>query len=182
MVATVFELKSSAVSASYYERDGYYAKNDPEYRQASFWYGGGGEGAGLARTCAAVALRGGAVRLGSGEVEGLTGAAARRADAGADHPSQRLPRAELGDARRHGGVEYPETEEGELLPRLPGAAPDGREGADGGDPGGLHPGRVAPLGRRPGAGDGHVGHLQEPGIAAVRRDRRQDPGLPRPLP
>ena len=40
------------------------------------------------------------------------------------------------------------------------------------DPGGLHPGRVDPLGRRPGAGHGHVGRLQEPGLQAVRRDRR----------
>ena len=37
---------------------------------------------------------------------------------------------------------------------------------------GLHPGRVDPLGRRPGAGHGHVGRLQEPGLQAVRRDRR----------
>ena len=29
-----------------------------------------------------------------------------------------------------------------------------------------------PLGRRPGAGHGHVGRLQEPGLQAVRRDRR----------
>ena len=27
---------------------------------------------------------------------------------------------------------------------------------------------------------GHVRHLQEPGLQAVRRDRRQDPELPRP--
>ena len=47
MVATVFELKSSAVSVSYYERDGYYARNDPEHRQASFWYGGAAEALGL---------------------------------------------------------------------------------------------------------------------------------------
>ncbi len=39
MVATVFELRSSAVAVSYYEKDGYYAKNDPEHRQASFWHG-----------------------------------------------------------------------------------------------------------------------------------------------
>ena len=30
-------------------------------------------------------------------------------------------------------------------------------------------GRIDPLGRRPGSGHGHVGDLQEPGIAAVRR-------------
>ena len=39
MVATFFELRSSAVTVSYFERDGYYAKNDPEHRQASFWHG-----------------------------------------------------------------------------------------------------------------------------------------------
>ena len=82
------------------------------------------------------------------------------------------PRPVLGDAGRHGRVEDPEAEEGELLPRLPGAAADGREGAGCGDPGGLHPGRVDPLGRRSGSGDGDVGRLQEPGLQAVRRDRR----------
>ena len=47
MVATVYELKSSAVSVMYYERDGYYAKNDPEHRQASFWHGEAAEALGL---------------------------------------------------------------------------------------------------------------------------------------
>ena len=41
--------------------------------------------------------------------------------------------------------------------RLPGAAADGREGADRGDPGGLHPGHLNPLGRRPGQGLGMEG-------------------------
>ena len=39
MVATVQVLRSSAVAVTYYERDGYYARNDPEHRQASFWHG-----------------------------------------------------------------------------------------------------------------------------------------------
>lgn len=39
---------------------------------------------------------------------------------------------------------------------------------------------VSPLGRRSGAGDGHDEDLQEPAVAAVRRDRRQGQGLPRP--
>ena len=47
MVATVFELKSSAVAVSYYERDGYYARNDPEHRQASFWHGAAAKDLGL---------------------------------------------------------------------------------------------------------------------------------------
>ena len=41
-------------------------------------------------------------------------------------------------------------------------------------------GRLDPLGRRTGPGDGHDRHFEEPGIAAVRRDRRQDRRLPRP--
>ncbi len=47
MVATVVELRSSAVAVSYYERDGYYAKNDPEHRQASFWHGDAAKALGL---------------------------------------------------------------------------------------------------------------------------------------
>ena len=47
MVATVVELRSSAMAVTYYERDGYYAKNDPEHRQASFWYGGAAKALGL---------------------------------------------------------------------------------------------------------------------------------------
>ena len=39
MVATVHELASSATAVSYYEKDGYYARNDPEHRKASFWHG-----------------------------------------------------------------------------------------------------------------------------------------------
>ena len=47
MVATVVELRSSAMAVTYYERDGYYAKNDPEHRQASFWYGDAAKALGL---------------------------------------------------------------------------------------------------------------------------------------
>ena len=47
MVATVVELASSAAALSYYERDGYYAKNDPEHRQASFWHGAAAGALGL---------------------------------------------------------------------------------------------------------------------------------------
>ena len=47
MVATVFELKSSAMAVSYFERDGYYARNDPEHRQASFWHGRAAKDLGL---------------------------------------------------------------------------------------------------------------------------------------
>ena len=38
---------SAAQGASYYERDGYYAKDDPEHREASAWFGKGSEALGL---------------------------------------------------------------------------------------------------------------------------------------
>ena len=47
MVATFVELNSSAVVVSYFERDGYYARNDPEHRQASFWHGQAARALGL---------------------------------------------------------------------------------------------------------------------------------------
>ena len=40
-------LTSAAQGASYYERDGYYAKDDPEHREASGWAGKGAEELGL---------------------------------------------------------------------------------------------------------------------------------------
>ena len=40
-------LASAAQGASYYERDGYYAKDDPEHRAASAWAGKGAEDLGL---------------------------------------------------------------------------------------------------------------------------------------
>ena len=50
---------------------------------------------------------------------------------------------------RAGTVELriPKLRKGSYFPGFPRAAPDGREGADGGDPGGLHPGHLNPLGR-----------------------------------
>ena len=47
MVAKVTALKSSAAALSYYEKDGYYAKDDPEHRDASFWHGGAAKDLGL---------------------------------------------------------------------------------------------------------------------------------------
>ena len=40
-------LSSASQGASYYERDGYYAKDDPEHREASAWAGKGAEELGL---------------------------------------------------------------------------------------------------------------------------------------
>ena len=39
MVATVTALTSASSTVHYFEQDGYYAKNSPEHRKASFWHG-----------------------------------------------------------------------------------------------------------------------------------------------
>ena len=50
-------LSSAAQGASYYERDGYYAKDDPEHRDASAWAGKGAEELGLKGTVDADTFR-----------------------------------------------------------------------------------------------------------------------------
>ncbi len=47
MVASIGAVAAPAQGASYYERDGYYAKDDPEHRDASAWAGKGAEELGL---------------------------------------------------------------------------------------------------------------------------------------
>ena len=47
MTATVVVVPSSGKAVIYYEYDGYYLKNDPEHRQASFWYGDAAKALGL---------------------------------------------------------------------------------------------------------------------------------------
>ena len=91
------------------------------------------------------------------EVAELTGAA--YGEKSAERLAQRngYRDRDLGDPRRHGRAAHPEAAQGQLLPRLPGAAADGREGADGGDPGSLHPGHLDPLGRRSGRAMGMTG-------------------------
>ena len=50
MVASIGALTSAAQGVSYYERDGYYAKDDAGHRQASGWFGSGAAEAGLEGT------------------------------------------------------------------------------------------------------------------------------------
>ena len=47
MVASIGAVASPAQGVSYYERDGYYAKEDPAHREASTWAGKGAEALGL---------------------------------------------------------------------------------------------------------------------------------------
>ncbi len=50
MVASIGAVASPSQGASYYERDGYYAKDSPEHREASMWMGQGAEALGLEGT------------------------------------------------------------------------------------------------------------------------------------
>ena len=47
MVASIGKIASPSQGASYYERDGYYAKDDPAHKEASRWAGKGAEALGL---------------------------------------------------------------------------------------------------------------------------------------
>ena len=47
MAASLIELGSSAKTVAYFEMEGYYAKNDPRHRRASFWHGQGAAALGL---------------------------------------------------------------------------------------------------------------------------------------
>ncbi len=49
MVASLSDLGSSAMTVAYFEREGYYAKNDLRHRRASFWHGGGAAALGMPR-------------------------------------------------------------------------------------------------------------------------------------
>ena len=81
-------------------------------------------------------------RLMAAEVEQLTGAAAgARSPGRINHRNGYRERSEAplptGDPRWPDRAGHPEATQGLLLPGLPGAAPDCREGPDGGHPGGL---------------------------------------------
>ena len=47
MVASIAAVASPSQGTSYYERDGYYANNDPSHKEASAWAGKGAETLGL---------------------------------------------------------------------------------------------------------------------------------------
>ena len=103
-----------------------------------------------------------AQRLMKLEVESLTGAAHGARDPERINQRNGYRDSQLGDTGRDGRAADPEAAQGQLLPRLPGAAADGREGALDGDPGGLCAGRVDALGRRSRTGNGHERDLEEP--------------------
>jgi transposase-like protein len=88
-----------------------------------------------------------AERLMELEVGALTGA-----PHGEKNPNRLVQRNGYRDRdweTRAGTVELadPQTAQGQLLPGLPRASADGREGTDRGDPESLHPGYLDPIGR-----------------------------------
>jgi len=90
------------------------------------------------------------------DVENLCAAATASVARSPEQP-QRLPRAAVGNPCRHDRGEDPEAALGELLPAVPRAAPDGREGVGRRHSGGLYPGRLHPLGGRAGEAMGMSG-------------------------
>ena len=83
MVASIGAVASPSQGASYYEKDGYYAKDSPEHRNASAWAGRGAAGLGLEGPVdpdAFQAVLEGEVPDGSGRRLGL-----RIGDGGIDH-------------------------------------------------------------------------------------------------
>jgi len=76
MVASIGAIASAAQGVSYYEKDGYYAKDDAEHREASAWTGKGAEALGLEGAVDPDAFRGvleGKVPDGSGRALGRRG-------------------------------------------------------------------------------------------------------------
>ena len=47
MVASIGAVASPAQGVAYYERDGYYARDDPAHKEGSAWFGNGAEALGL---------------------------------------------------------------------------------------------------------------------------------------
>ena len=96
--------------------------------------------------------------------------------------AQRLPRPDAGDAAGAAQPEDSEAEDWKLLPRLPGAEKDRREGVGVCHPGGMDRRGEHEARRRAGAGHGDERHLEVVGEQAVQGDRRARERLPQAPP
>src|SRR5215203_2512657 len=119
-----------------------------------------------------------AERLMEMEVGGLTGAP--YGEKNSERLAQRNGYRERAWETRAGTVELriPKLRKGSYF-GLPGAATARREGTHRRRAGGLHPGHLDPLRRRPRQGARHEWYLEEPGEPALRGDRRAREGIPR---
>src|SRR6516165_11980226 len=102
------------------------------------------------------------------DVEGVIGAG--RHERSADRLNYRngyRERSQCGHAPRLAAAAHPQAASGILLPAVPRAAQDCREGTGHGDPGGLDRRCLDPARRGAGAGDGPQRHLKEPGFQAL---------------
>ena len=57
MVASIGKIASPSQGVSYFEKDGYYARDDPAHREASGWAGKGAEALGLSAVVEPEAFR-----------------------------------------------------------------------------------------------------------------------------
>jgi hypothetical protein len=105
------------------------------------------------------------------EVGALTGAAY------AERLAQRNGYRERDWQTRAGMVELriPTLRRGSYFPGFLEPRRTAEKAADGGNPGGVHPGHLDALGGHSGAGHGRQRDLQEPGVTAVRGHRRPRP-------
>ena len=103
------------------------------------------------------------------EVEGLTGAG--WGEKTAERLVQRNGYRDRGWETRAGTVELriPKLRKGSYFPCFLEPRRLAEKALDRGDPGGLHPGHLDPLGRRPGQGARHERHFQEPGLAGCAK-------------
>ena len=186
MVASIGAVAAPSQGASYYERDGYYAKDDPDHRAASAWAGKGAEELGLKGPGRSRGVQGDTRRQGAGRL----GDAARPQGQGRRDPPPSRPRPDLlgpevGFARRagrrrraHRRRPRPGGRAGARLVREerrrnPDEGPRNGSGAGSGD-------RAHGPGREPEGRDRHLParHLSQsrPGAAHPFGDRQHGPG------
>lgn len=140
---------------------------------------GRARGEGRRRRLPARRCRGGAAAADGGRRRGPDRRLAARALGRPAQLPQRLSRPGPGHPPRPPAAAHPQAAPGQLLPAVPRAPQDDREGLGGGHSGSLDRRGLDPARRRPGPGDGPLGHLEVAGLQAVQGHRRACQRLPR---